>query len=409
MIELDNIQYELKTPQENADSAVGYINDYCKTNNITNSKGELVQIAQNWANPLYAIIFGASYLVSILQKLIYNAGCSLNISRASNRQLLNIAEIANVRRKKATKTTIVAMIYANITSDTDPVPCKITKDLLVTVAYGSESITFSPAYETEIPVNGSVAMVLVCNQEGSYSMEAGSITTFDTNPAGFRKMVSQASVPGQKEETFADLRQRIEQRSTTGTQLDRASADITQLEGVTLCNIYFNYSNVSYVVVNGINVPPRQALLFVQGYSDDIARVFYNHLSCLTCGKDYQYTITQTYTTHAGQELPVYIIPPTFVYPQIRIFVGIKLITETIQGIRDSIASLSEELSIGEALTSTKVINKIQEDYPQVQVNGVQLALDDNVFSYQVQVQEYQLIQFDDSKISIIEPVSKDD
>lgn len=409
MIELDGTQYELKTPQENADSIVEYINTYCTSNGVRNSHGELVQIAQNWANPLYAIIFGASYLISILQKLIYNAGCSLNIARASNRQLLNIAEIANVRRKKATKTTVTVMIYANTSSDTDPVPCQLTKDLIVTLAYGSETITFSPAYETVIPVNGSIPMVLVCKQEGSYTLEQGAITSFDTNPSGFRKMISLASVPGQKEETYADLRQRIEQRSTTGTQLDRAAADITQLEGVTLCNIYFNYSNVTYTVVNGINVPPRQSLLFVQGYSDDISKVFYNHLSCLTAGKDYQYALKQTYTTHAGQELPVYIIPPTFVYPQIRIFVNVKLITETIQGIRDAIASLSQELSIGESLTSTKVINKIQEAYPQVPVNGVQLALDDNVFSYQVQVQEYQLIQFDDSKISIIEPVSKDD
>lgn len=409
MIELDGIQYEVKTPQENAESAIAYVNDYCKVHNVRNSYNELVQIEQSWANPLYCIIFGFSYLVTILQKLIYNAGCSLNIARASDRQLLNVAEIANVRRKKATRTTIVSMLYANLSTDTNPVPCHITKDLLVTTNYGGSPITFSPAYETIIPVNGSIPMVLLCNQEGSYSIPAGSITSFDVNPQGFRKLISQASIPGQKEESIANLRKRIQERSTTGTQLDRAATDITQLPGVTLCNVFFNYSNTSETVINGITVPPRQSLLFVQGYSDDIARIFYNHLSCITAGKDYQYAIKQDYKTHAGQKISVYIIPPAVVYPQIRIFVGEKIISEVRQGVKDAVASLAEEMSIGESLTSTKIINKIQSSYPQLSVSGVQLALGDNVFSYQVQAQEYQLFQFDDSEINILEPQDSDD
>ena len=110
---------------------LGFINDYCTTNNITNSKGELVQIEQNWANPLYILLFGFSYLVTVLQKLIYNVGCSLNIARASDRQVMNIAEIANVKRKEATKTTIQAIIYSKLTG-TVAVPCHITKDLVIT-------------------------------------------------------------------------------------------------------------------------------------------------------------------------------------------------------------------------------------------------------------------------------------
>lgn len=404
MIELDGIEYEVRTPQENADSLITFINDYCTSNNVKNSKGELVQITQNWANPIYLILYGFAYMASILQKLIYNVGCSLNVARASDRQLLNIAEIANVRRKKATRTTMVVTIFANLSSDENPVPCHITKDLLISINYGNDALTFSPAYETTIPINGSIPMILVCNQEGSYSINAGSINNFDVNPAGFRKIVSQASVPGQSEETIADLRKRIQERSTTGTQLDRAAADITQLNGVTLCNVYFNYSNTKDVIVNGINVPPRQALLFVQGYSDDIAKVFYNHLSCLTAGEDYPQSVKQIYTTHAGQNISVYIIPPVIVYPQIRVFLNEKVIAEVSQGIKDCIAQLSEEITIGATLTSTKVINKIQSLYPQYALGGVQLALDDNVFTYQIQAQEYQLFQFDNDKISILEP-----
>lgn len=407
MIELDGIEYEVKTPLENTEEALGFINDYCSSNNIKNSKGELIQISANWANPLYVILYGLSYLVTVLQKLIYNAGCALNLARASDRQTLNIAEIANVRRKKATKTTVEVIIYASLSNEANASPCHITKDLIVTIKYGNDNITFHPAYETIIPVNTAVPMVLVCDQEGSYSLAENAVSSFDENPQGFRRMTSQPSIPGQKEETIADLKQRIQQRATTSTQLDRAAADITQLEGVTLCNVFFNYSNVSETIINGITVPPRQALLFVQGYSDDIAKVFYNHLSCLTAGKDYALALMQEYTTHAGQKLPVYIIPPTIIYIQVRVFLNEKVIASVRQQLKDAIVGLAEEINIGALITSTKIINKIQGVLPQVSLGGVQLALDDNVFTYQIQAEPYQLIQFDDSKILVVEP--KDD
>ena len=408
MIELDGIQYSVRTPEENAEDMLGFINDYCTTNNITNSKGELVQIEQNWANPLYILLFGFSYLVTKLQKLIYNVGCSLNIARASNRQVMNIAEIANVKRKEATKTTIQAIIYSNLTG-TEAVPCHITKDLVITTNYGSQVISFSPAYEVEIPIGGSVSMVLICNQEGSYSIPAGTLTQFDTEVAGFRSMTSSASVPGQEEETIADLRTRIQERATSATQLDRAAADISQLDGVALCNIYFNYSNTNNAVIDNITVPPRQALLFVQGYSDDIARMFYNHLSCLTAGEGSPIAISQVYTTHAGQQLPVYIIPPTVVYPYVVIYLNEQVVAEVNQGIKDAIATLAASISIGQTLTSTMVMNKIQEAYPTLALAGVSLSLDNKTFTYQLEIQPFQLFGFNTEYMLLSEPASDND
>lgn len=406
MIELDGIQYNVRTPEENAENMLGFINDYCTSHNITNSQGELVQIEQNWANPLYILLYGFSYLVTVLQKLLYNVGCSLNIARASDRQVMNIAEIANVKRKEATKTTVQVIIYANLTG-TGAVPCHITKTLTVTLNYGSQIISFSPAYEVEIPVGGSVSMVLICNQDGSYSIPAGSIERFDTDVDGFRSMTSSASVPGQEEESIADLRTRIQERATSSTQLDRASADITQLDGVALCNIYFNYSNTSDVVIDDITVPPRQALLFVQGYSDNIARVFYNHLSCLTAGSGSPTAIEQVYTTHAGQQLPVYIIPPTVIYPYITIYLNEQVVASVNQGIKDAIATLASSISIGQTLTSTMVIAKIQEAYPTLALAGVSLSLDNETFTYQLEIQPFQLFGFNTEYMLLSEPASE--
>lgn len=407
MIELDGIQYNVRTPQENAEDMLTFINNYCIENNITNTKGELVRIAQNWANPLYMIVYGFSYLASIMQKLIYNVGCSLNIARASDRQLMNIAAIANVKRKAATKTTISCTIFASLSSDDDPQACHITKDLVITTTYGNNTITFSPAYETTVPIGSSTNMILVCNEEGSYSIPENSLTSFDDPVVGFRRMSTQASVPGQAEESLADLRSRIQERATTSTQLDRAAADITQLDGVTLCNIYFNYSNTSSTMVGTISVPPRQALLFVQGYSDDIARIFYNHLSCLTAGGDSPSSLRQIYTTHAGQELPVYVIQPEVVYPHLVIHLGGQVISEVNLGIKDAIATLCESQKIGQSLTSTAVIAKIREYYPSLDLRGVEMSFQsDGPWSYQVSVPAYQLIGFNIEYMLLDEPQS---
>ena len=410
MIELDGIQYNVRTPEENAENMLGFINDYCTTNNITNSKGELVQIEQNWTNPLYLILYGFSYLVTVLQKLIYNVGCSLDIARASDRQVMNIAEIANVKRKDATRTTVQAMLYADLVvgMGEGQSPCHITKDLVITTNYGSSVISFSPAYETTIPVGGAVSMVLICNQEGSYSIPAGSFTHFDTPVEGLRTIVSSASVPGQDRESIADLRTRIQERATTSTQLDRAAADITQLDGVSLCNIYFNYSNTSDVVINDITVPPRQALLFVQGYSDYIARTFYNHLSCLTAGKDSPTAIPQIYTTHAGQQLPVYIIPPTVIYPNIVIYLNEQVTADVNQGIKDAISSLASSMSIGQTLTSTMIINKIQKAYPSLALAGIEISPDEITWGHQLEAQPFQLIGFNTDNMRLSEPASEE-
>ena len=113
MIELDGIQYNVNTPEENATSMVNFINNFCATRNIRNSKGELISIDANTANPMYMIIYGLAYLVSAVQRLIYSVGCAFSISSSSDRQLLNLATLSGVKRKGASPTIVNCIIYAS--------------------------------------------------------------------------------------------------------------------------------------------------------------------------------------------------------------------------------------------------------------------------------------------------------
>ena len=131
MITLDGIEYTVKTPEENVSDLVNYINDYCAANNVKNSKGEVINIAANETNPLYMVLYGNAYLATVLQKLIYSAACTMSVPESSEKQLLNIADIAGVVRNSATKTTIIGTVYAE---ESGGASCKIMRTLTCTVS-----------------------------------------------------------------------------------------------------------------------------------------------------------------------------------------------------------------------------------------------------------------------------------
>lgn len=400
MIELDGRQYNIQTPEENAGDMIAQVNTYCQNNNVTNSLGEVIQVDANWANPLYVMFRGFAYLVSRLQQLIYSAGCSLSIPSSSERQLLNIADVAGVKRKQATLTTIVGTVYSNLASD-EAVPCRITTALSYTVSTPSGTVVFHPAFDTTVAVGSSATIIMIAEIYGSFSI-AGGEASFDENPEGFRRMVLEDSSPGQEQETISALRLRLQRRTEQGTMLDKAIAAVTQLNGVSLCNIYFNSSVRDTETIMNIEVPPRQALVFVQGWSNDIAKTLYQNLMCQFAGESSPDAIIQTYTSKAGQTFSVPIIPPENIPVYIRLYFNQLVDDVTKQAMADTICTLSQNRTIGQTLVSTDIVTLIKEQYGNYDLAGVTMSLDDQSYSYQVTIGSYQLIVFDTTKILII-------
>lgn len=389
MILLDEIEYEVKTPDENLDDVVTYINDYCQQNDIRNSLGEVINIDANDANPLYEVLRGLSYLTTIMQKLIYSAGCSMSIAEASDRQLLNLSDIAGIKRTRATKTVISGIAYADTLSAD---PCVITQALEATVTVAGYDIVFHPAFDVTIPTGESRSIILIAERYGAYNLSANTITQFDTPVPNLRLLTTNASVPGQEQESIASLRERLQRRTVDSTQIEKAATAIQNLEGVSMCTIYFNYSprNDETVVYGDgtITVPPREALVLVQGWSaadpTAIARTFYCYLLCKTTGEDVPGAQPSVYTTKAGQDLTVWVVPPMQQPIHIRVFIHNTLSYEQINGIKDVICSLAGGLIIGQALTSVEVINAVSAIYTNLTVQGAELSLtgDDNSYNY---------------------------
>jgi hypothetical protein len=380
MVELDGIQYDIKTPKENTDDLVGYINDYCAANDVKNSLGEVIQVDASEANPLYMVCYGISYLTTVLQKLIYSAGCSLNIAASSDTQLLNISDISGIKRTAATRTVIQGLVYASLSTDESPEACVITQEDTATISVGGVDVEFHPAYDVNVPVNGVKGITLVASQLGSYNISEGTITSFDYDIPGLRRLITYTSVPGQNVESISSLRARIQERSISGTQLDRAAEAIQGLEGVSLCNIYFNYSPLEEEsIVYGdtkIVVPPRQALLLVQGWSNDIAKTFYRYLFCDTApASNIEGVQTQNYTTRANQNIAVHIVPPYNRPVYIKIYVNNNLTYDQEMGIKDAICSLAGQITVGDPLDSVQITSVVTEAYPELNIRGAQVSL----------------------------------
>lgn len=397
MIELDGVEYAAEDAATNAASMVTAINDYAAANDITNSKGELIQFEVNWANPFYMILYGVGTLFSYLQNLVYSAACSFNIAQSSERQLLNLADVANVRRKSATYTTIIGTVYAD-TAGT----CSVTTTLSCTVSTSSGNITFHPAFDMEVLPGQAQKIVLITDVLGAFNIAANQVTSFDTNPTNFRAMQTSASVPGQDQETIQDLRRRIQRRVETGTMLDKAQDAISALPGISSCNIFYNTRNTSTTTIDGISVPPRQALLFIQGFSSDIAKTFFSYMMCQCAGSDSSDAIEQTYTTRSGQVFSVYIIPPTQTELYIEVYLKNDITDDVKSAIKDTICTLSQSLVIGQSLSAGEILQLIQTQYSSYTFLGCQLGLSASAINqYKVTPDSNQLLVFNTENIFI--------
>lgn len=390
MLQLDGIDYEVKTPDENLDDVVSYVNDYCMANDIRNTAGEVIRIEPNEANPLYQMFRGFSYLTTAMQKLIYSAGCALSIPESSQRQLLNISDIAGIHRTQATRTIISGVIYAN-TEGPEAVPCTVTQEDTITITVAGTEITFYPAFDITVPIGESRGIVFIADQYGAFNISANTLTNFDDPIPGFRSLVTSASVPGHNIETISALRERLQRRTVDGTQIERAASAIQNLEGVSMCSIYFNYSPWEAASLpygnTTISVAPRTALIMVQGWSVEenaIAKTFYRYMMCRTSGADVPTARPQTYITHAQQPLTVYIIPPSQQDAYIRIYIRNTLSFEQVDGIKDTICSLAGNITIGAAISSVDIINVVREVYTNLTVEGAEISLsgEEGTYSY---------------------------
>jgi hypothetical protein len=364
MVELDGKVYTINTPTENAAQAVQWVNQYCLDNQIKNRRGEIVSIEVAPGSPLYLILLAASYLITIVQNLIYGLGRVVSLANCTDRQLEVWGELLRIRRKPATYTTIRALVYA--TEDGD---CNIVRALTATIKVGGLTVIFSPLYDITIPADGAKVVVLQASGLGSHFINANSITAFDEAPTNFKSMVTEASLPGRPLESLNAYRKRIQTRPSATSSLDRCIQEIRGLPGIAAANIYYNTTNYTETI-HGHNVGPRMALCFIQGYNDRIAEIVYGYLFCDFVSLDVSQSITllngqvKTVSWTAPAQVPIYI--DIFFRGNSSVELNNRLISAT--------QAISLTTEIAATITAVDVVNICKEYVPEADVTGVRLS-----------------------------------
>lgn len=360
-IQLDGIDYVIDTPMDNALNLINYINEWMTINNVKGADGTIVQFAVNAASPIWLIILGIGYLFSAYQKLVYAAGQSFSIGDCSDNQLLNLAEIQQMSLAEGRPTIITARVTAGI-GDLDI-------NTLLTCTY--EDAVFHPAYDLTIPAGTTATITLIEDTFTPYYIPANTITEFDTNPDNFVSMTTNNSVPGHREETLTQLRRRMQTERRAISPLQGCLSALKNLSGVQSVSLLFNESTTTPLVIDGITIPIRACVLFIQGYSPFIADTYFSYLNVPCVNGD----IVQGYTTQVGQIFEMSYSPPVAENVYVRVSVRQNNVPIVYRDeIKSRILAISGILNIGEQYTQKFIIN-LFDDYNTVDILGIDISM----------------------------------
>lgn len=368
MVELDGRSYVVNTPTENAFALLNYVNQFMVDNDVKNKKGELVQFKISLASPIWLLIIGIGYVATVCQKIMYAVAQAFNIADCSDQQLLNLAKIARLTRKEGSYTTIVCTVTAAAGGT-----CAITTDLEAKASYEGVEYTFNPIYNDSIPAGTSAEVILMCTVTGPVYVAAGTITAFTSNPDYFESMTSSASQPGSGLESISSLRTRLMTNEAI-SPLMGAIQGLNALDGVTKAVVLFNSNYDSSMILGGKTVPPKRAVIFVQGYSDKIAQEYYKYMSAETY--DDGTARQQAFVMENGQSFNVNYYPPVVVDLFIRVSVMEALTLERTDEIKTAVANLSNTRAIGVNYTSSYIIDTLNTNLNFPEITGVEISTD---------------------------------
>lgn len=399
MVELDGRSYVVNTPTENAFAVLEFINTFMVDNDVKDKNGNIVQFKISLASPIWLIIIGIGYIATVCQKIMYAVAQAFNIADCSEQQVLSLAKIARLARKEGSYTTVVCTATASNAGT-----CSITTDLVAEVTYEGQTYQFSPIYAIDIPAGTSAEVILICSVTGPVYFEMGAITGFTTAVANLDTFISSAPQPGSGMESISSLRTRLMTNEAI-SPLTGATQGLNALDGVTRAVVLFNPNFDSDMILAGKTVPPKKAIIFIQGYSDNIAKEYYKHMTAQTYNDGTAYQ--QGTTLANGQTFNLCYYTPMAVDLYVRVNVTAPETLERMAEIRAAIQSLSNSREIGANYTQAYIIDAINANLNFTEITGVQVSTDGSTWSDTTNFNEGNIGLIADARISIVWPTGE--
>ena len=397
MIELDGRSYVVNTPTENAFAFLEFVNQFMIDNNVRNRKGEQVQFKISLASPIWLLIIGIGYLATVCQKIMYAVAQAFNIADCSEQQVLSLAKIARMSRKEGSYTTVVC------TATASGGVCNITTDLEAKVTYEDEEYTVHPIYNETIGDGMSAEVILICSVTGPVYFEAGAITAESFSPAvpNLGTFISSAPQPGSSMESISSLRTRMMTNEAI-SPLAGAIQGLNALNGITKAVVLYNPNYDSDMVLGGKTVPPKKAVVFVQGYSEKIAQEYYTHMAAQTYNDGTAHA--QNATLENTQTFTMYYYSPISVNLYIRVKVSSSLTESRKDEIKQALQNLSNSRQIGTNYTTSYLINTINAAIYYQEIVDIEVSTNGSDWSDSTDFNEGNIGLIAAERISVVEP-----
>lgn len=227
-------------------------------------EGQMVSIIVDATGPLWE-----------LAEHCYNA---FNPNAATGVTLENLAQINNIKKKKATPTTVEVTFKG-------PDGINILKGTIVS---SNSALTGGKSYKFATDVagvisGGEVTILAVCDTAGAIQIPIGSMTILDNPIIGVTEVTNTlVGNVGTNDETDAELRARrtLSVALPSVATTDAIVSGLLNIDTVLSAKVYENDTAID-VTVDGVNIPPHAIRSIIQGSETieekaAIAKVFFD-------------------------------------------------------------------------------------------------------------------------------------
>ena len=395
---------EINTVQENAEEALALTNQFLAEAGVKDKDGNPAQLKQLAGSPMWLMFLARGQQATEWQEranVVYNA---TNIQECEDEQVENLALLSGVAKRTRTSTFVTVQITNN-------------QDEAIVVNSRNSKFTDSVySYEWYIGQNITLAsgesakVQLYCATTNDLSLNAGVTFTctplFDNSFDTFTCQNLSASVYGTKDETTAELRNRVMTGTSAYSAVNKAQDAIAQLSGISKCSIYFNPSAINVLTLTGgISVAPRTALIVIRGAdaNDLLAKTYYEYMDVQSYNPGSSYDVLTSYVRIGALDMPVHFMQATTKKVYARVTVKLNASDLNYAGyVKGVLTSYNGTTEVGQQLTTKLLSVWLNDIADYVSIETVELSDDGETWGSSTNIPCYNIADIDLENISYV-------
>jgi len=243
---------------EHANDILNQINAVLQANNVTDSQGNLIQLAASLGNVVWIMCLAIGQIQAANDTALLAASQMFSIQQESAAQLLETLPMIGTQQ--------IPGAYSLVTIQVTATAAGCTVNAGTKVPFGT-ICNFIVQTTTVIAPSGTANILCQSDTLGPIAVGAGILTAFAITVPGVASVTNPAgAIIGRNQETIQQLQQRILAGNVINTNLGGTINAIESIQGITEAIVYLNTSPTTNLILQGnIPVPPLSAYIVIAG------------------------------------------------------------------------------------------------------------------------------------------------